>query len=150
MKKERIYELALLLTLLFLALSAVSANIEISDMGHYEDIEGLTGYVNCQNVAECDLLGALLVFIDDEIVAGEIIKTRVRYVAGFRCAPVKTIEFPLNETEGKHHIIAHVFSMNSSIECTYDYYTEGLEEGIALEEESEQEEDWLTCWMCER
>ena len=147
MKKIIIFKFAIFGVLLFLVLPAVSANIAITDMGHYYDpVDGLTGYVDCQNVAEYDLLGALLVFVDDDIVAGEIIKTRVRYVAGFRCAPTKTIEFPLNATEGEHHVVTHIFSMNSSVRRTYGYYTEGFEDETTKES---KEEDWLTCGVCE-
>jgi len=154
MKKITIFEFVVFGVLLFLALPVVSANIEITDMGHYYDpIDGLTGYVDCQNVAEYDLLGALLVFIDGDIVAGEIIKARVRYVAGFRCAPTKTIEFPLNETEGAHHIVAYLVSMNNSIQRTYGYYAEDWwdDQGNEIQKVSEEEveEDWLTCWGCE-
>ena len=148
MKKRIIFKLAILGALLFLVLPAVSAHIEIADIGHFEGIEGLTGYIDCQNVAEYDLLGAILIFVDGEIAAGKIIKTRVRYVAGFRCSPIKTFEFPINESKGDHHIVAHVFSMNNSAERTYDYFVDGVEGDIALGEEGE-EEDWLVCsWMC--
>ena len=146
MKKERIYNLAIVLTLLFLVLPAVSAHIEISNMGHYYDpVDGLTGYVDYQNVVGYNISGAVLVFIDGDIVAGEIIKTHVRYVAGFRCSPIKTLEFPVNEAEGDHTIVAYVFSMNNSIQQEYDYYTEGFDINAA-EEEGKPEEEWLSCW----
>jgi len=145
MEKQKIYKLAIILALAFLVLPTVSAHIEISDMGHYEDIEGLTGYVDCINVAEYDLSGAILVFVDGNIVAGKIITARVRYVAGFRCAPPRTLEFLIPEAEGKHRIVAHVFSMNNSVQCTYEYYAEGIEEKVE-EVEREQEKDWLSCW----
>jgi len=145
MKKERTYNLAIVLILLFLVLPAVSAHIEISDMGHYYDpVDGLTGYVDYQNVVGYNISGAVLVFIDGDIVAGEIIKTRVRYVAGFRCSPIKTLEFPINTSEGDHTIVAYVFSMNNSIQQAYDYYTEGF--GDEVTEGEREEEEWLSCW----
>jgi hypothetical protein len=39
--------------------------------------------------------------------------------------------------------------MNSSIERTYEYYAEGVEDVIEADIETEQEEDWLRCnWEC--
>ena len=154
MNKRIIFEFAILGALLVLASPVAFAHIEISDMGHYYDpAEGLLGYVNCQNAAEYDLNGAVFVFVDDEIVTGKIIRIPVRYIAGFRCSPTKTFEFPINTSKGDHTIVAYVYSMNDSVERIYGYCAEDwwVNQGdeIESEPEEEMEEDWLACsWMC--
>jgi hypothetical protein len=146
------HALIVLLALLFLAMPAVSAHIDIIDIGHYNaarwnDIEGLCGYVDYQNVANHTLEGAILVFVDGEIAAGKILNMGIRYVAGFRCSPIKTLEFPITEAEGDHTIVVHIRSMNDSIERIYEYYAEGVEDRVEVEEsKTETEEDWLECW----
>lgn len=155
MKRNKIRICVLLGTLLFMALPAVSAHIGIIDVGHnnaaqWDDIEGMCGYVDYQNVANYSIRGAILVFLDGEIVAGKIINMKIRYVAGFRCSPIKTLEFPISEAEGDHTIVVHVFSMNSSVERAYAYNAKGVEDETEVERDSEVEEDWLTCWRgCE-
>ena len=152
MKKIIIFGFAILGALLVLALPVASAHIEISDMGHYYDGMANLGYVDYQNVADYNVSGAILVFIDNEIVAGEKLDMPIRYRAGFRCSPMKTLEFPLNTSEGHHTIVAYVYSMNNSIDRGYEYYTDGVEEEEAVEIESEEEEveEWLECWKCGR
>jgi hypothetical protein len=117
MNKNRIRICALIATLLFLAIPAVSAHIDIIDIGHYnaahwEDIEGLCGYVDYQNVANHSREGAILVFVDGKIVAGKILNMKIQYVAGFRCSPLKTFEFSISETEGEHTIVVYIYSMS--------------------------------------
>jgi hypothetical protein len=149
MNQNKIRIPILILALLFLALPTVTAHIDIIDVGHYNaarwnDIEGLCGYVDYQNVANYTIGGAILVFVDGEIVAGKILNMGIRYVAGFRCSPIKTLEFPITEAEGDHIIVVYIRSMNASVESAYEYYIEGAE-GVIEGEESEIEEDWLTC-----
>lgn len=153
-KINRIRLYLVLLTLLFLASPAVTAHIDIIDVGHYnaarwDDIEGMCGYVDYQNVANHTIEGAILVFVDGEIVAGKILNMKIRYVAGFRCSPIKTLEFPITETEGCHTIVVYIRSMNASVECVYEYYAEGGGDVVDAEE-SEEEKDWLPCWGCEK
>jgi hypothetical protein len=152
--KNKILIYVLIATLLFFAMPAVSAYIDILDVGHYnaalwDDIEGMCGYVDYQNVANHTLEGTILVFVDGNIVAGKILDMKILYVAGFRCSPIKTLEFPITEAEGDHTIVVHVLSMNSSAERTYEYHAKGIEENITEEAESEEVEDWLKCWSCE-
>jgi hypothetical protein len=155
MNKNRIRICALIATLLFLAIPAVSAHIDIIDIGHYnaarwDDIGGMCGYVDYQNVANHTIGGAILVFVDGKIVAGKKLNMKIRYVAGFRCSPIKTLEYPITETEGEHTIAVYIYSMNGSVECVYEYIAEGIDEVIGTEE-SEIEEDWLRCsWGCEK
>lgn len=155
MNKNKIRIYIVCAALLFLAMSAVSAHIDILDIGHYnaarwDDIEGLCGYVDYQNVANPTIGGAILVFVDGEIVAGKILNMKIRYVRGFRCSPIKTLEFPITEAEGRHEIAVYMYSMNSSVERIYEYTAEGIAEVIDTEE-SEIEEDWLRCsWGCEK
>lgn len=138
-----------------MALPAVSAHIAIIDVGHnnaaqWDDIEGWCGYVDYQNMANYTIEGAILVFVDGEIVAGKILNMKIRYVGGFRCSPIKTLEFPITETEGDHSILVYVLSMNSSVQRTYDYYAKGMGEAWEVESGSEAKEDWLKCWgYCE-
>lgn len=134
-----------------MALPAASAHIAIIDIGHYnaaqwDDVEGLSGYVDYQNTANQTIKGAILVFLDNEIAAGRILNMKIRYIAGFRCSPVKTLEFPISETEGDHTIIVHILSVNSSVMSTYDYSVKDVEDTMAAESEREVEEDWLKCW----
>jgi len=157
LKQNRIVMYVLSTTLLFLALPVVTAHIDIIDVGHYDaarwdDIEGMCGYVDYQNVANYSVDGAILVFVDGEIVAGKTLNMKIRYVAGFRCSPIKTLEFPITEAEGDHTISVYVLSMNSSVERTHTYYAKGVGDMIETRSESEveREEDWLTCWECKR
>ena len=113
-------------------------------MGHYYDGINSLGYVDYQNVANHTVGGAILVFVDGDIVAGKILNMKIRHIAGFRCSPIKTLEFPLTETEGEHTIVVYILSMNNSIERVYEYYAVGGEEEVI--EERVQEDDWLTCW----
>ena len=145
MKKGRIYKLVILSTLLFMVLPAVPAHIDIVDIGHYYDGIDHLGYIDYQNVADYNLSGTILVYIDDEIVAGKVIEMPIRHIAGFRCSPIKTLEFPLNETEGDHTIVAYVYSMHSSAERTYEYVAEERWTQEP-EENEEEEEDWLKCF----
>jgi hypothetical protein len=153
MKQSKATICILIAMLLFMALPAASAHIEITDIGHnnaaqWDDIEGLCGYVDYQNVVNDTVKGAILVFVDNEIVAGKLLNMGIHYVAGFRCSPIKTLEFPISETEGCHTITVHILSMNSSVTSTYDYYAAGMEDEIEVESEREVEEDWLKCWWC--
>jgi len=155
MKQNRSGICVLILMLLFMGLPATSAYIDIIEVGHnnaaqWGDIEGMCGYADYQNMANHTVNGAILVFVDGEIVAGKILNMEICYVAGFRCSPIKTLEFPITEAEGDHNIVVHIFSMNSSAECTYEYYGKGVGGTAVAESESEVEEDWLTCsWECE-
>jgi hypothetical protein len=150
--KIRLYALIAISALFFILLPIASAHIAIIDVGHnnaaqWDNIEGMCGYVNYQNIANYTIEGAILIFVDNEIVAGKMLNMKIRYVAGFRCSPIKTLEFSITEAEGDHTIVVYILSMNSSVERTYEYYAEGIVEGEKLE--SELEEDWLTCWRCE-
>lgn len=141
---KRIWGIISVLTLLFLSLSAVSAHIDIIDMGMVYDGEDHYGYVDYQNTANYSVSGAILVFIDGGIVAGKMLDMPIRSIVGFRCSPIKTLEFPITETEGEHTIVVYILSMNNTVGHVYDYYAEGVAEDAI--EESEQEEDWLSCW----
>ena len=150
MKQNRTRLYVLITTLLFLALPAVSAHIDIIDVGHnnaaqWDDIDGMCGYVDYQNVANHTVGGAILVFVDGEIVAGKILNMKIRYAGGRRCSPIKTLEYPITEAKGKHSIVVYIFSMNSSVECVYEYTAEGVDKGGDVESGSEVE-DWLKCW----
>lgn len=150
MKKEMILGLISLLMLLFLALPVTSAHIDIIDIGSGYDMIEHYGYVSYQNTVDYNVSGAILVFIDGDIVAGKILNMPIRYVAGFRCSPVKTFEFSLSEMEGDHTIVVYVLSMNSSVQRAYEYYAEDWwveQEDIVCEVDAE--EDWLTCWRYE-
>lgn len=154
MKQRRTTICTIIAMLLFMALPAASAqNIDITDLGHYTtaywaDIEGLCGYVEYQNVANYTIAGAILIFVDGNIVAGKVLNMRAHYIAGFQCNAIKTLEFPINDTEGRHRVVAHIYSMNSSVVSTYDYYVESVGEEIDIESETKVEEDWLRCWWC--
>ena len=152
MEKQRIILGILIVALIFSGMPTVVAHIDIIDIGYnnaaqWDDIEGLCGYLDYQNVADYNISGAILVFVDSKIVAGKILDMNIRYIAGFRCSPIKTLEFPISEEEGHHHIVAYILSMNNSVQSTYDYYAEGLEEGEI--EPEEEVEDWLLCSCCE-
>jgi hypothetical protein len=149
MKQNEIRIYIIISTLLLLALPAASAHIDIIDVGHYYDGISSLGYVDYQNVANHTVGGAILVFVDGDIVAGKILNMKIRYVSGFRCSPIKTLEFPITETEGDHTIVVYILSMNSSRECVYEYYEEGVAEDVIGEAESECEVDWLMCWGSE-
>jgi hypothetical protein len=149
--KIRLYVLIAICASFFMLLPIASAHIVIVDVGHnnaaqWDDIEGMCGYADYQNVANYTVKGAILVFVDNEIVAGKMLNMKIRYVAGFRCSPVKTLEFPITEAEGDHTIVVYVLSMNSSTERTYEYNAEGKGEGVDVESENDREEDWLDCW----
>lgn len=148
MKNEMIISV-LIATLLFLVLPAVSAHIDIIDIGTGYDMIEHYGYVDYQNIANHTIGGAILVFVDGNIVAGKIINMKIRYVGGRKCSPIKTLEYPIAEAEGEHIIAVYIYSMNSSVEWMYVYTAEGVDEVIGAEE-SETEEDWLRCsWECE-
>lgn len=149
MKKEKIYIFIALLMLILSVLPTASAHIDIVDIGHYYDGISSLGYVDYQNVANHTLEGAILVFVDGEIVAGKILNMPIRYLGGFRCSPIKTLEFPIIEAEGDHTISVYIYSMNNTVSRTYEYYAEGIDDTIETEE-IETEKDWLKCcWMCE-
>lgn len=151
MKKEGI--LGIVLMLLFLVLPVASAHVEIIDMGHYYDGIDRLGYVDYRNAANYTVEGAILVFIDGDIVAAKMLNMDLRYVAGFRCSPVKPLEFALCEIEGDHTIAVCILSMNSSVERTYEYFAEGWwndQEDEIESELEEEEEEWLECWMYRR
>ena len=139
--RRKIYILISISVLFFLALPAVSAYIEISDMGHYYDGETRYGYVDYTNTAKHNVSGALLVFIDDDIVAGKILNMPIRYVAGFRCSPIKTLEFLSQNDKGGHAIVAYAVSMNCTIQRICEYTMEGWEEMEAEEGTGIKEED---------
>lgn len=150
-KPIRVYMLIAISMLFFMALPLASAHIAIIDVGHnnaaqWDDIEGMCGYVDYQNMANYTVEGAILVFVDSKIVAGKILNMKIRYVADFRCSPIKTLEFPITEAEGDHNIVVYILSMNSSIQRTYEYYAKGIVGEIEVEGESEVKEDWLECW----
>jgi hypothetical protein len=155
MNKNKIIISVLVATLLFLVLSAVSAHIDIIDVGHnnaaqWDDIDGMCGYVDYQNVANYTVAGAILVFVDNKIVAGKILNMKIRYVGGRQCSPVKTLEYPITGAEGEHTIVVYIYSMNNSVGHVYEYYAEGIDEVIDVESGSKVEEDWLPCcWGCE-
>lgn len=146
MKKETILGIVSILMLLFLALPAVSADIDIIDIGTDYYLIGHYGFVNYQNTADFNLSGTLLVFIDGNIVAEKKLDMPIRYVAGFRCSPAKTLEFSLNETEGNHTIVAYMISQNAIVQRSYIYYADGRLVEQEEDKESEViEEDWLKC-----
>lgn len=146
-KRSRIIEVGFALVLLFLALPAVSANIDIIDVGTLYDGIDYYGYVDYQNIENYDLQGVISVFIDSDIVAEKMIDMPIRYVAGFRCSPIKSFEFQLNMSKGSHTIVAYVLSQNITIQCSYEYTMEGWEDEAADEEMEmeEDKEDWLIC-----
>lgn len=154
MKQNKTGISILVVVLIFTALPAVSAHIDILDVGHYNaarwnDIGSMCGYVDYQNVANHTIEGAILVFVDGKIVAGKILDMRIRYIAGFRCSPIKTLEYPITEAEGKHEIVVYIYSMNASVKRVYEYIAEGVDEAIEVKER-EIEEDWLPCsWGCD-
>jgi hypothetical protein len=144
MKKELILGGIFILMLLFMALPVASADIDITGIGTQYDGLDHYGYVDYRNIANGNASGAILVFIDGTIVAAEILNMPIRYVAGFRCSPAKTLEFPLNDTEGVHTILAYAFSQNVSTQRSYGYYAEDW--WMDQEDEVEEEvEVWLEC-----
>lgn len=144
MKKESILGGIFLLMLLFMLLPVASADIGITDIGTRYDGLDHYGYVDYRNIANSNVSGAILVFIDGTIVAAKPLYMPIRYVAGFRCAHTKTLEFPLNGTEGNHSILAYTFSQNISAERSYGYYAEDW--WMKQEEKAEEEvEVWLEC-----
>jgi hypothetical protein len=145
MKIEKIIRGILILVLLSLAIPIASASIEITDIGEGYDLIGHYGFVDYQNIANYNISGAILVFIDGDIVAGKILDMPIRYVAGFRCGPIKTLEFPLRTTKGDHTIVAYAVSMNRTVHCMFNYSMEGWEEMEAEEGTEVKEEDWMKC-----
>lgn len=147
--RRNIIGFILVVMLLFPAMPAAFASIEITGMGTYHDLTDYYGYVEYQNIENYNISGAILVFIDKEIAVGKILNMPIRYVAGFRCSPIKTLEFPLRTTKGDHTIVAYVISMNHTVHCMFNYSMEGWEEGQDEEETKEPEiEDWLKCGWC--
>jgi hypothetical protein len=133
--------------LLFLAIATVSASIEMTDIGIQYDMIEHYGYVDYQNIANHNISGAILVFIDGDLVAGKIVDMPIRYVAGFRCSPMKTLECPLKTTKGDHTIVAYALSQNITAQRVYEYTMAGWEEE-GVEEETgikEEIEDWIKC-----
>jgi hypothetical protein len=145
--------LILIAMLLFLAMPVTSADINITGIGTQYDGIDHYGYVDYRNIANVNASGAILVFIDGTIVAAKLLNMPIRYVAGFRCSPTKTLEFPLNDTEGNHTILAYTFSRNVSAQRSYGYYAEewwieredNVEEEVEMEEEDTTVKDWLPC-----
>jgi hypothetical protein len=133
--------------LLFMVIATASASIEIRDIGIQYDMIEHYGYVNYQNTANHNVSGAILVFIDGDIVAGKIVDMPIRYVMGFRCSPTKTLEFPLKTTKGDHTIVAYALSQNITAPRIYEYSMEGWEEkGVEEETDIKEEiEDWIKC-----
>lgn len=147
MKNEKIIRGILILMLLFSVMPTASASIEIVDMGVYYDGETQCGYVDYTNTANHNVSGAILVFIDGNIAVGKIVDMDIRYVAGFRCSPVKTLEIPLRTAKGNHPIVVYVLSQNITAQCSYEYTMEGWEE-MVVEGETEfkdEIEDWMKC-----
>lgn len=136
----------LIVMLLFPAMPIASAHIDIEDIGVGYDLIYHYGFVDYQNLANYNVSGAILVFIDGDIVAGEILDMSIRYVAGFRCSPIKTLGFPLRTTKGDHTMAVYVLSMNHTVQRSYVYTMEGWEDEQDGEETKEPEiEDWLKC-----
>ena len=149
MKKGRVYNIAVILTLLFLALPAVSGSIDILDMGTRYDCIDHYCYIDYQ--ANDNSTGVFSVAMDGVMVHTEILDMEIRYTHGFRCNPVKTFEFVLNETEGNHSIMAFIRSDNLTVFRSLDYYAEvwWMQEPD-MGEDIEEEGDWLICsWRYE-
>ena len=138
--------LAVLIPLLLL--SSASANIDILELGTRYDCIGHFGYVEYKS--NSNSTGVILIFIDDSLVKTKSLDMKIRYITGFRCNPTKTLEFPLNETEGNHTILALVTSDKSTSHRVYGYHAQNwwAQEPEDKEEEEEEikEEDWLFCW----
>jgi hypothetical protein len=144
MKKVLILGGIFIVMLLFMVLPVALADITITGIGTQYDGIGHYGYVDYRNIANVNASGAILVFIDRNIVVAKILNMPIRYIAGFRCSPTKTLEFPLNDTEGDHTILAYTFSQNVSAQRSYGYYAEDW----WMEQEDKVEEDdevWLEC-----
>ena len=143
--KNRIGKLTLIGILLFLALPTVSASIDILDMGTRYDCIDHYGYVDYQPNSNSS--GVLSVFIDGSLVKTKALDMEIRYHYGFKCNPIKTLEFPLNETEGNHSILAVVNSDNVTVQITIGYYAAiwWTEEPEDEEEEEEIIEEWMVC-----
>jgi len=137
--------------LLFLALPTISGSIDIIDMGIGYDCVDHYGHIDYQ--PNSNSTGILSVFIDDSLVKTKALDMKIRYIVGFRCNPVKTREFTLNETEGNHTIVALIISDNITVQSTISYYAEEWWTQEAEDDEEETYEvsrDWLTCWRYER
>jgi hypothetical protein len=149
-KYKNVIRIAFVGLLLFLPIATASASIEMTDIGIQYDMIEHYGYVDYQNTANHNVSGAILVFIDGDLVAGKIVDMPIRYVAGFRCSPTKTLEFPLKTTKGDHTIVAYVISQNITAQRGYEYTMDGWEEGeveekTEIEEEGTNVKDWLPC-----
>jgi len=142
--KKRIGRFTLIGILLFLALPTVSASIDILDMGtRYDCIEHYC-YINYQ--ANSNSTGVFSVAMDGDMVNTEILDMQIRYAHGFKCNPVKTFEFALNETEGNHSIVAFIRSDNITVFGAIDYYAAAWwSEEPEEEEEEEIIEEWMVC-----
>jgi len=143
--KKMIDTLALIMILLFLALPTVSGSIDILDIGVGYDCVEHFGYVQYQ--PNSNSTGVLSVFIDGSLVKTKALDMEIRYHYGFKCNPIKTLEFPLNETEGNHSILAVVNSDNVTVQSTIGYYAAiwWTEEPEDEEVEEEIIEEWMVC-----
>jgi hypothetical protein len=150
-KYKNLIRVAFVGVLLFLVIATASASIEMTDIGVQYDMIEHYGYVNYQNTANHNVSGAILVSVDGDFVAGEIVDMPIRYVAGFRCSPTKTLEFPLKTTKGDHTIVAYALSQNITTQRIYEYTMDGWEEEVVDEktEIEEEIEDWLEC-LCKQ
>ena len=128
--------------ILLLLASPVSAGIDILDLGIGYDCIAHYGYVDYQ--PKTNSTGELFVFIDGKIVKTKVLDMKIRYLVGFKCNPIKTLEFELNETEGHHTILAVISSDNITSQRGYDYCAEDW--WANEEEEEEIIQDWLSCW----
>lgn len=143
--KKIIKGLAFVGILLFLALPTVSGSIDIIDMGIGYDCIDPYGYVGYQpNSNSTEMLS---VFVDSSLVKTKALDMKIRYLVGFRCNPVKTLEFALNEAEGNHTIVALINSDNIIVQGTIRCYAK---EGWTQEPETaidvkEDIEEWLVC-----
>jgi len=138
-KETRI--LILIGILLFLALPIASASIDIIDMGTRYDCIDHYGYIDYQ--ANSNSSGAISVFIDDSLVKTKALDMKIRYLFGFRCNPIKTFEFTLNESEGNHSILAVIISDNVTAERMFGYFAEDWV--VPVDEEEEIIEEWMVC-----
>jgi len=135
-------QICLPMLILLLLVPSASASIDILDLGTgYDGIEHY-GYADYQ--PKTNSTGELFVFIDGKIVKSKALDMKIRYRFWFKCNPIKTLDFPLNETEGHHTILVLISSQNSTSQRGYAYYAEDW--WINEEEEEEIIKDWLTCW----
>ena len=136
---EHIYLPVLILLLL---VSSASASIAILDLG--TGYNGIDHYGYVDYLPRINSTGELFVFIDGEIVKSKALDMKIRYRFGFKCNPIKTLDFPLNETKGNHTILVVISSDNITSQRGYGYYAEDW--WANEEEEEEIIEDWLSCW----